>query len=694
MVRFRIKSVKIEGFRGFRKAQSIPVEGKHLFLFGRNETGKSSVVDAIRWCLAGGERETLWRNQFYDGNCQVDLYLSGSEGAWHVQRRLRPGGGRSDVVVFDMQGREHRLSSIFPHLPSLFTEEGIYVILAEQEPSLRRPPTNISHFDRVIYAYLGLEELVDLDERLGGLVQEYESRRQKLGSDIDKFKSRIEESWEEVGRSLKELLASPPWEGQAPTRAETFEKIRKLASSLARQREEQLPELSAELLLDHAKRLVEQSKSKNRESLEKQAQELQREIKQLNDLWVQYNDALVRLGELNKQISKLKEDLQKVCGGRTIDELKGELDHLEQEVQKKALLADILTKTEIFITQGAPCPVCSSAYEDLPSRIRSSLQGITSEQEQLVKQRDGVKKLYETARELSEKLSKIKSSARDLSVKATNLENELRRSLSLSESENLSERVKTWLEEKQGALRHIHEMIQDIERWAESRLLEIRNFRRELKFHDLRETQERIEWWLKEGRVEVEKALGALDDFLGTIQEAKRTLQETIEAALERIIPPLNELMTQVYQRLTQHSSFQQIRLKLDRDQSGSLDLFLKVESQLEPGHLYDPEDVLNGQALSAIRLLPYFVFSPLQAESLELNLLMLDDPSRTFDNERLRFLMEDLKNISSNAQLIIATHEAERFQNILNEFFSSGQYISINFKSFDPAQGPSFEQA
>jgi chromosome segregation ATPase len=53
IAKFQLRSVSIEGFKGFTHPQTVTFSGKHAFLFGKNYSGKSSIVEAIRWCLFG-----------------------------------------------------------------------------------------------------------------------------------------------------------------------------------------------------------------------------------------------------------------------------------------------------------------------------------------------------------------------------------------------------------------------------------------------------------------------------------------------------------------------------------------------------------------------------------------------------------------------------------------------------------------
>ena len=66
--KYRIARVTIEGFRGFTRPQTIPIDGQNIFVYGENGRGKSSIIEAIRWCLfgapSGGDIEV--RNTFYE----------------------------------------------------------------------------------------------------------------------------------------------------------------------------------------------------------------------------------------------------------------------------------------------------------------------------------------------------------------------------------------------------------------------------------------------------------------------------------------------------------------------------------------------------------------------------------------------------------------------------------------------------
>src|SRR2546427_7414271 len=105
--RYRIESLVVEGFKAFSTPQEIVISGKHCFLFGANARGKSSIVEAIRWCLFGLERDSDVRNRFREaGDCRVELRLRDAAGVWRVERRLRPGSRESDLTIRNPDGVE------------------------------------------------------------------------------------------------------------------------------------------------------------------------------------------------------------------------------------------------------------------------------------------------------------------------------------------------------------------------------------------------------------------------------------------------------------------------------------------------------------------------------------------------------------------------------------------------------------
>lgn len=203
-------------------------------------------------------------------------------------------------------------------------------------------------------------------------------------------------------------------------------------------------------------------------------------------------------------------------------------------------------------------------------------------------------------------------------------------------------------------------------------------------------------WWLKEGLAGVQEPLVTFDDFAGSILEITATLAQALDQALDKILPPLSEQLTKLYNNLTEQRSFERVRIEKQRSPEQPIakapQLFIRVWTERDPGRFWDPESVLNGQALKAIQLAPYFVFSSFEAEALELDLLMLDDPSQSFDSGRVNLLLKELGNAASHAQVIVATQEPERFYPHLQQYFPVNECLTRTVKMSEPIEGPFLE--
>lgn len=121
-------------------------------------------------------------------------------------------------------------------------------------------------------------------------------------------------------------------------------------------------------------------------------------------------------------------------------------------------------------------------------------------------------------------------------------------------------------------------------------------------------------------------------------------------------------------------------------------ELSVKVTSDRTPGVFFEPVEVLNGQAFSALNLVPYFVFSQFQADALESDCLLIDDPSQSFDTSRIELLLQELANAASHAQVMVASHEEDRFEPTIPKTFPPGSYRVLRVTAFTPEKGPIFE--
>ena len=126
----------------------------------------------------------------------------------------------------------------------------------------------------------------------------------------------------------------------------------------------------------------------------------------------------------------------------------------------------------------------------------------------------------------------------------------------------------------------------------------------------------RFEHKLAEGMNEARELLKDYRNLLTRITELRHLAEQSFKTALDKAIPDLEQMFTLVYRRLTQQLSYDVVRIYHDPERVGILEL--RVASERLPGQDF-AVNVLNGQAVKALHLVPYFVFSRFQPEMMEL---------------------------------------------------------------------------
>ena len=700
---FRIDSITIEGFKGFANRQTVSVNGKNLFIFGPNGFGKSSIIEAIRWCFFGltGRPEEIVRNQFYSGNCFVELELKDEDNKlWKVQRVLSPGASQSRGKIIDPEGKE-RPRKEFLFLTSVGPREGTYIVFGgPPQPESRKRPSErveISDFDRTIYAYLRLEELPELIERLNRLIEEQKEEEKQLAEEIDEEKEKIERELEEINEKLESILKDPPWgESEPPTLEHTKEKIKDLVTRLGEEIKQAPPEgLSENELIGVAEKWL-QELSISEEELERKISEIKEKQRRIKELWDELKGEGTGIERLREEIKQIESKLQELLGDKGIDDIRNEIARLEREIEQTSLLAEILDKTRLYLetNEVEECFICSSQVngETIREDINQRLESIEPSKLQLIQKYNELKDLLDRITQMQKEVDEKNQILQQLLENYQEIKNSLCEILEV-EGKPTSEEVESILEKLKEEKEELERSLESKEGYRRNWERKIEKVKEEMRFHRLRKRKEKLEMRLEVGLSPVEESYGELMEFRESLEDIRDALYSELKRVLKDALPPISEMMTEVYRHLTNQLSFDMIKIRLEeQDDSFSPKLIVRVASSDEPDLLLDPEQVLNGQALSALRLVSYFVFSRFQRDKWELDLLLLDDPTQSFDTQRIELLLKELGVASAHAQIIVSTHEEDRFRPLLPEFFGEEDVTMVNVRGFDRREGPKFD--
>ena len=69
--------------------------------------------------------------------------------------------------------------------------------------------------------------------------------------------------------------------------------------------------------------------------------------------------------------------------------------------------------------------------------------------------------------------------------------------------------------------------------------------------------------------------------------------------------------------------------------------------------------------------------------------MVLLDDPTRAFDEEHTRILVEHLAKLGNHVQLIVASQEKSRFQEWLPKNFQQDGYVVVEPNGWTYSDGP-----
>lgn len=692
--KYRIESVTIEGFRGFTKPQTVDIGGRNLFVFGENGRGKSSIIEAIRWCLfgapAGGDIEV--RNTFYSlGECRVSLTLAGPDGPLQVIRELRPGTPRSRPTIRTSAGQTLRERDALPGLARIGHQQGAQVIFSAQQAAGRALNVERPDFTRVLCCYLRLDDVPSLLERLDQLLEEREHEATALARLLEDAEDGYRRRLDESRAKLEELVGDPPWgSGPAPTVRHTHEKLLAFARQVAPLANEEFPDdLSPASAFARSRVWLDNSVERTADSLQTQVEALSQTAEVVRSVLPEFRELSAAAQALEHSCHRLKAELAEILKNDSCARFKERLREREQALDQSERCFDLArTAEELSVEHSLTfCPACGSEYENHAAlleqfRRQLRLHRAASDAELIGELRERIAVIERLESEVGEAERSLLNKEEAIAAR----KGTLREALSLQDGDEELARCECAAEELFDTLRNLEAQLADAEsertRWYER----AKDLAREMRYHELRDATQDLDWSLTSGLKDAREYLAAYHDLLATTRGVRSAVKKCFDEAIDRAIPFLNEMLTEVYTRLTMQRSYDKVIVERDAIQDGKLDM--RVASRRRPGQTY-ATDVLNGQAARALQLVPYFVFSRFLPDLMELDLLLVDDPSESFDTSHVESLVKELAEAAAHAQIVVATHEQEKFRPFLDVAFPPGSLGTICVEDFTPEEGP-----
>lgn len=692
--RYKIHKVTIANFRGVTEERAIDVKGRHLFLLGPNGFGKSTVVEAIRWCLFGsppGQQEIEVRNTFSPSKTsEIILDLGAPTKSLNVRRHLGPGAQRSRQVITDGAGNEVLSRDAFPQMARLGSPTGTQVIFAAQHAAGRQQ-AEIQDFSKVLYFYLAIEEIPELIEKLRRLAEERRTECEGMAKSLDIFEEELRNKLDVVQGRKEEISKNPPWgKGSIPTRAETERKIDSFFNEMSHLVDEVPPEgLSYNERLSRIEHWNKILTSSEQEHLKAKSDKLQKELVEAQRIKDSYQKVKNQIDNSKSMISGFEDKERKLLRGQTLNALMAQVEEAKKAYNEVALRSEILRLVTTYRDKYTPvhCPACNAP---LSSEKSTEPQGKDkdncSELEELTRRVNEIKSIRGTLDSYRQSLGSLEDENKKLSLDMQKITG--RTDTTMIEVERL-------IQELDKDVRSLNNQLKDAQSECDARNRRIADMNAEERFHCYQEQVTAIENVLNRDVESPRSALTEYNVFLASIEAVGKLVLEAFNKQIDSAISPLAEQLTKVYAKLTGHPSYDGVAIvkqtsELERMEPCHLEL--QVTSSKCPGRQF-PVNVLNGQAARALQLVPYFVFSDYWHDLMELDLLLVDDPSESFDTSHLENLLQVLHSVASHTQLVIASHEGDRMLPLIEKYFPISERCVVAVTDFDPFKGPTFEQ-
>ncbi|KAB2770262.1 AAA family ATPase [Brucella anthropi] len=695
----RLKSVTIEGFRGFNRRVTINLDADVIIMQGPNGVGKTSLLDAVLWALTGkidrfADRGTPVSLYAREGIARVSLVLGTNDVEVSVTRATDGERGtlRLDVGGQNLEGAtaENHLSELLlPHLRERSeTASAVANVLTRgvylQQDLVRQFIDTDTPSDRfqLISEVIGAGVVLELQSALE------KSRLQWARNITSRRKERLEPLELQAAR-LDEQLTRLDTESQpevVDARAASTQIYNEIVQLIGRARItlDAPPTTSGEL-----DRLLKEV-SGERSSLEREYTIVRALIEERALLHHVQQEDIDTVATLEKREIEKSTELSE--SNTAVEAALQEQSILqEKRLAEKNRIVRLATMARLALDDiSGPCPVCqqthdrstterhlhelieSAATDHVADYDQNNLRDVNARRNQISRELEAIRAQLNDAKtrqqEAAARHAIFESRLKDLGIPNDD-----------SAGESLHARTSA-LEERIGKVAELQ---------ARGETLTLRVIR-------LGEQRRRAE--LEKERVEVGSKINSLQSEIAKLDKthalAGRIIEALRRASLDvtrRQIENVQPLFQRIYSRIDPHPTFRltQITAALERGKGLLKTGITDPDQGLE---MHDALPILSSSQLNAFAV-SLFLALNLGLPSLRLNLTMLDDPLQSLDAINLLGLVDVLRRFREHRQIIVSTHEPRLLgllQRKMRPVRPEERMITLFFDSWN-SDGPDF---
>lgn len=694
----RLSRIRARGFRGFATQVDVSLDADVVILSGPNGQGKTSLLDAVLWGLSGaisrfeGTGEQVVSLYSPTGEAEVEVELASGDDLWTVRRAWD-----GEIERLHLAGPSETLSG-----PSAAI--GLSKLLGHSEPSdsgALTVPSIHTVLTRGVYLQQDLvREFLDADDatlRYENLSQLFGTRRVvDLQVDLERQKASWSKSLnsdkklaQDVADQLRQLEAEietlQAGEGEVPDSAawsNWWQTVTEVAEHTVDGVE--ISSSEAPVKLDRALRSLESE----RRGLERQLSVVDQLISDAADL-VEESRGLPSVQESETEVESKREECaalerQLKDAEQALAESRRQAARQHDEERDHALLATLALRH-----LGEICPVCQQEYdrevvEERLTRIAAAEDDtLELPSTELVDELRG--KLQAGQDELAKALGQLES-AFDRVRKVEALRS---RVVGAGLKEVGALEPAEWharLLERRASIAESIAMRRRLEEEGESLSLGIARAGESARLDALRQEERET----ARRQAELQRDLDDREETGRVAQEMIEGLRTASQAIVSRELQRIRPTAQRIYSSIDPHPALRRIDIAatMFRGRGHVNASVLDPETEAVSEH---PERVLSSSQINALAL-SLFLALNVCARDLPFEALILDDPLQSLDDINLLGLVDLLRRLAGERQLVISTHDT-RFSSLLERKFRpvrpGRRTLSIEINSWT-REGPS----
>jgi DNA repair exonuclease SbcCD ATPase subunit len=718
----KIKKVEIEGFRGFTQKTFIEFENPVTIIQGGNHQGKSSVLNAIEWCLYGdecigeksgirervGTGEMAWRVVNDNSEkAQVKLEIEGEEGRFTITR--------TEVV----KGKGKKVKSIKISLPDETEKEGSEAdkeIAKLLRVSFKDFATTVYQHQETIHDFViqtpseqsdAMDRLLGLSDYrniLRGIKESGVSKVQKdLAKEFDEFQAYVEQAIKIRQKDLDDKRVIAKEKGLSEEELNE-DKLLELAESI-------IKDIGnfAQLLGLTTTAIYPISDWRNTESfvtnIKTECDRLWKEspdVKEQLEKEENKSKAVSLKTHYETQYKNLKskekdlQDFERKNGSREdiddrIRKTVEEIEAIDEKIKRISPKAKLVEEGISILQSAAPsdaeiCPLCGAKVPNLlehlrkewEEKIKTQVQELEKQKAELDKKKTDLERLkneharlVEDIQREKERLKKVRNEISEFLHKELTDEDDPAAILSI-EIKNLDSRlneIKDAIRSKREKLNAISEKIDTMKLIYD--ILLLKN-----KIEQINQIKTTAEYQ------RLEKIRTDVSNLVRDIEELSEIIKSCMRKEAEEKIDLARSAIDYYFRRITNNPAFQKLNIRVEEDKKTGGNVYV-----FEDQHGKRPIPILSQGDLNSLALSIFLGLAKAFEDSHPLGFILMDDPSQSLDSQQKARLIEILNELSEIKNIIVSTMDTE-LQQLLRDGITKVKTI-YEFSDWTPDSGP-----